>query len=96
MDERTYSHVSVIRESRKWVPLKVDIEAEPEIAARYGLKNPPMVVFVKPDGSVIDRIDLLETDADRGSPWGWIVALMLFLAVGGGALAWWWFRAQTA
>lgn len=55
MDERTYSHISVIRESRKWVPVKIDIDAQPKIAERYGLQTPPMVVFLKSDGSVVGK-----------------------------------------
>jgi uncharacterized protein YyaL (SSP411 family) len=55
MDKRTYTDARVIRESRWWVPVKVDIDAQPEIAARYGLKMPPLVVFLKPDGSVAGK-----------------------------------------
>ena len=55
MDERTYNQIVVVRESRKWVPVKVDIDAQPKIAERYGLKTPPMVVFLKPDGSLIGK-----------------------------------------
>lgn len=55
MDKRTYSNLLVVRESRKWVPVKIDIDVQPEIAARYGLKSPPMVAFVRPDGSLISQ-----------------------------------------
>jgi len=56
MDERTYPQTAVVRESRKWVPVKVDIDKQPEIAARYGLKMPPMVVFLRADGTVISKL----------------------------------------
>jgi uncharacterized protein YyaL (SSP411 family) len=55
MDERTYSRPEVVRESRKWVPVKIDIDAQPEIAARYGLKTPPLAVFLKSDGAVAGK-----------------------------------------
>jgi len=49
-----------------------------------------------PEGAVIDRVDLLETEEDRSSPWGAIVAVLLLLAVAGGAVAWWYYRAKAA
>ncbi len=55
MEKNTYTQLSVVRESRKWVPVKIDIEAHPEIAARYGLQNPPLVVFLKSDGTVVSK-----------------------------------------
>ena len=57
MDERTYTNGSIIRESRKWIAVKVDIEAEPDIASRYGLQTPPMVAFLKPDGTLSSRFE---------------------------------------
>ena len=57
MDERTYTNGSVVKLSRKWVAVKVDIEAEPEIASRYGLQTPPMVAFLKPDGTLSSRFE---------------------------------------
>ena len=55
LEKSTYSHLSVVRESRKWVPVKIDIDAYPEIAARYGLQTPPLVVFLKSDGTVVSK-----------------------------------------
>lgn len=55
MDLVAFKGLPVIGESRKWVPVKVDIDSHPEIAERYGLQSPPMVVFLNPDGTVITK-----------------------------------------
>ncbi len=57
MDQRTFTDAAVVRQSRQWVAVKVDIEAQPEIASRYGLKSPPMLAFLKPDGTLASRFE---------------------------------------
>ena len=57
MDERTYTDGAVVKLSRKWVAVKVDIEAEPDLASRYGLQTPPMIAFLKPDGTLSSRFE---------------------------------------
>lgn len=52
MENKVFPEVKVIRASRAWVPVKIDLEAEPELAARFEIENPPTIIFLQPDGTV--------------------------------------------
>lgn len=53
MDKRTYTHPTVLAQSKKFVMVKIDIEKSPETALHYQVETPPKVIFLRPDGSII-------------------------------------------
>lgn len=52
LDQKTYTDSSVVALSRRIVNVKVDAEARKEIAARYGVRSYPTILFLNPDGTV--------------------------------------------
>jgi thiol:disulfide interchange protein len=56
LDSDVYSARSVIDESANFVSVKVDAEKHRDLAARYGITGYPTIVWLRADGSVIDRL----------------------------------------
>ncbi|HEX8834836.1 MAG TPA: thioredoxin family protein [Abditibacteriaceae bacterium] len=50
LDEMTYKHDAVIKESQRWISVKVDTDVESELSAKYGVTGLPTVAFLTPDG----------------------------------------------
>ena len=57
LDKTVWSDARVIRASRGWVPLKADLDSQSDLARRYEVKTPPMVVFL--DGKTRQVASLL-------------------------------------
>ena len=38
------------------VPIKIDVDAEQDLAAKYQVRGLPTIVFLKPDGSEVERV----------------------------------------
>lgn len=55
LDAKTFSNAAVIKESKRWVAVKVDVDKEPKIAQRYKVQAMPTVAFLKPDGTLADN-----------------------------------------
>ena len=51
----------------RFVPVRVDAEARPDIAERYGLGGWPTTAFLTPDGDVLGGETLRDRGADAGS-----------------------------
>jgi thioredoxin-related protein len=59
LDQDTYTDPAVIARSAKFVSLKIDAEKEPDgvaFAKKYRVSAYPTILFLEPDGSVINRI----------------------------------------
>jgi thioredoxin-related protein len=59
LDSDTYSDAKVIAKSRDFVALKLNPErsdGEAKFAERYGVSGYPTILFLEPDGSLINRI----------------------------------------
>jgi len=46
LDKTVWPDARVIRASRAWVPFKADLDTQADLAARFDVKTPPIVVFV--------------------------------------------------
>jgi thiol:disulfide interchange protein DsbD len=57
LDKNTYSNPAVIRESKKWVSVKVDVDAQPKVAEQYKVTAMPTIAFLKPAGSTAARFE---------------------------------------
>ena len=55
MDKTTFSHVAVRHRMADFVPLKIDVDRQPELAARYEVTGLPATVVVDPDGKEFGR-----------------------------------------
>ncbi len=49
LEKNTLSNVSVVEAAQNWVAVEIDVDKEPELAARYGIKSLPTTVFFKGD-----------------------------------------------
>lgn len=57
LDETTWTDARVIEWlGQHTVPLEVDAERAPTLAQHYGIASYPTLLFVRPDGSEIERI----------------------------------------
>lgn len=56
MEEQTYPDAALIRESRQWVMVKVDVDKYPDVAAKYGASSLPTIGFLRPDGRPIKGV----------------------------------------
>lgn len=54
MDAQTYSNADVITASHNFVNVKVDVDKQKDVAARYGISSLPTTVWMKPDGKPVD------------------------------------------
>ncbi len=52
LDAQTFSNAAVIKESRRWVAVKVDGDKEPALVKKYQVRGFPTVAFLKPDGTI--------------------------------------------
>lgn len=55
LDEQTYSKAEVIREAKRWVAVKVDVDKQAKLAQKYKVEAMPTVAFLKPDGTLADN-----------------------------------------
>ncbi len=46
LDKTVWSNARVIRASRAWVPFKADLDTQTDLATRFNVKTPPIVVFL--------------------------------------------------
>ena len=58
----------------KTVPLKIDAEKEAELAKRYKVDAYPTVLFLKPDGTEVDRLIGYRDPAKFIEEFTWILA----------------------
>lgn len=56
LDETTYKDAAVIRESTKFVSVKVDTDREAALAARYRIGSLPTMAVLRPDGRIVSGI----------------------------------------
>ncbi len=52
LDTRTYTDANVIRESRKFVAVKVDTDKDTATAKKYRVSSLPVVAVLKPNGTM--------------------------------------------
>lgn len=52
LDQKTFSNATVVTVSRNFIPVKVDVDQEPKIAARYGVRALPTVAVLKANGAM--------------------------------------------
>ena len=55
LDRRTFSNAAVIAQSQHFVAVKVDVDKEPKIAARYKIRALPTVAVLKPNGAMLSQ-----------------------------------------
>ncbi len=46
LDKTVWNDARVIRASRAWVPFKADLDSQTDLATRFDVKTPPLVVFL--------------------------------------------------
>lgn len=56
MDEQTFTDPKVLREMGQWIPVKVDVDQHPDLAASYRINGVPTLVFLDPDGHLITTL----------------------------------------
>lgn len=52
MDAKTYTDASVIRESKKFIAVKVDTDKDTATAKKYRVSSLPLVAVLKPNGTM--------------------------------------------
>ncbi len=52
LDAQTYTDKNVIRESKNFVAVRLDVDKNTELAKKYKVDGIPNVLFLRPDGSV--------------------------------------------
>lgn len=53
LDERTYPDKSVVKFAGQVVPLKIDVDRQGKVAARYGITGMPTILFLDYRGKVL-------------------------------------------
>lgn len=53
LDSETYTDASVIKESKRWISVKVDVDKEAKLAEKYKVSAMPTVAFLRPDGTLV-------------------------------------------
>lgn len=56
MDEQTFTDPKVLREMGQWIPVKMDMDQHPDLAASYRINGVPTLVFLDPDGHLITTL----------------------------------------
>jgi len=57
LDKETFAHPKVIKESRKWLTVKVDVDANRQLSMQYGITGFPTVMFLNSRGEIIGQFD---------------------------------------
>ena len=57
LDSETYADTSVVRLAARFICVKVDCDRGTALPAKYGVRGYPTVIFLYPDGKVIDRVN---------------------------------------
>ena len=64
LDEDTFTDQRVYRKMTEFVPLKIDVDQQREIAAQYGIRSLPTTAIIKADGQTVSGM-IGFMDADR-------------------------------
>jgi len=56
MDKKTYPNAAVIKESQKWIMLKIDAMKQESVAAKYKVEGYPTILFLKPNGQSVGGV----------------------------------------
>ncbi len=56
LDKKTFTDANVVTASRRFVNVKVDVDKQQEIAARYGVSSLPTIGWIKGDGKPVGGI----------------------------------------
>lgn len=56
LDKKTFTDANVVAASRRFVNVKVDVDKQQEIAARYGVSSLPTIGWLKGDGKPVGGI----------------------------------------
>jgi len=57
LDKNIYTAPDVIKESKKFINLKIDTDKDTEIASRYKVYNLPTLIFLDGNGKVLWRLE---------------------------------------
>lgn len=50
MDKQTYTDAKVQAELAKFIPVKIDVDKEPDAAKKYGIQSIPTTIILDPSG----------------------------------------------
>lgn len=64
LDQNTFTDQRVYRKMTEFVPLKIDVDQQREIAAQYGIRSLPTTAIIKADGQTVSGM-IGFMDADR-------------------------------
>ncbi len=53
LDEQTYPDKNVVKFAGQVVPLKIDLDQQPEVGAKFSIEATPTIMFLEPSGKVI-------------------------------------------
>lgn len=56
MDEQTFADPKVLKEMGQWIPVKMDVDQHPDLAASYRVNGVPTLVFLDPDVRLITTL----------------------------------------
>ncbi len=56
LDEKTFTDAKVVAASRRFINVKVDVDKQNDIAARYGVSSLPTIAWLKSDGQPVGGI----------------------------------------
>ena len=56
LDQQTYADQRVVTAATNWISVKVDVDQNQELSAKYQVHSIPTIVFISPEGEAISRI----------------------------------------
>lgn len=64
LDGSTYRHRDIVNESEHWVMVRIDVDENQELAARYRVESVPTIVLLSSDGKEKERkVGFVDADA---------------------------------
>jgi thiol:disulfide interchange protein len=56
LDSEVYTDKNIVTLSQKFVNVKLDSDKNQEVAKKYGVRGLPTIIFLSPDGKVINKV----------------------------------------
>ena len=57
MDRQTYPNSKVVDLAQKFIPVKINVDKQPDVAKKYDISGIPVILFVNEKGAVQHKVE---------------------------------------
>jgi thioredoxin-related protein len=57
LDRQTYPNSKVVDLAQKFIPVKINVDKQPEVARKYNVSGIPVILFLDASGKVLHNVE---------------------------------------